>query len=164
MNVAVDSCTEIVKTTKENRNKIKWDPCYEKVKKEKGRTMVRCSICVKHQSTVLLHNKQKNHLPPICSELGTIPRNEILINHLGSIEHKECIKVENMKNLSTSAININAPLNKLVSKQNEKLALKIRKFMIEVYNDAKRGTLSAWSWPSREVVQIKKSIKFIRTT
>ncbi|XP_025423121.1 LOW QUALITY PROTEIN: zinc finger protein 862-like, partial [Sipha flava] len=59
--------------------------------------------------------------------------------------------------LSTSEININAPFNKLVSKQNEKLALKIGKFMIEVFNDAKRGTLSAWSWPSREVVQIKKS-------
>lgn len=29
--------------------------------------------------------------------------------------------------------------------------------MIEVFNDAKRGTLSVWSWPSREVVQIKKS-------
>lgn len=48
-------------------------------------------------------------------------------------------------------------LNKLVLKQNEKLALKIRKCMIDVFNDAKRGTLSAWSWPSREVVQIKKS-------
>lgn len=80
--------------------------------------MVRCSICVKHKSTVLLHTRQKNHLPPICTELGTIPRNEILINHLGSIEHTECIKVENMKNLSISEVNINAPLNKLVLKQN----------------------------------------------
>lgn len=29
--------------------------------------------------------------------------------------------------------------------------------MIEEFNDDKRGTLSAWCWPSREVVQIKKS-------
>lgn len=150
------SSTEILETTKEIRNKIKWDPCYEKLKKEKGRTMVRCSICVKHKS-VSLQTRQKNHLPPIYSELGTIPRNEILINHLSSIEHKECIKVENMKNLSISEVNINAPLNKLVSRQNEKLALKIGKYMIEVFNDAKRCTLSAWSWPSREVVQMKKS-------
>lgn len=57
-------------------------------------------------------------LPPICTELGTIPRNEILINYLASIEHIECIKVENMKNLSISEVNINAPLNKLVLKQN----------------------------------------------
>lgn len=92
-NVSVISSTEILKTTKEIRNKIKWDPCYEKVKKEKGRTMVRCSICIKHISTVLLHTRQKNHLPSICIELGTIPRNYILINHLASIEHKECIKV-----------------------------------------------------------------------
>lgn len=67
---------------------------------------------------------------PICTELGIIPRNTILINHLVSIEHKECIKIENIKNLSVSEVNINAPLNKLVSKQNEKLALKIGKFMI----------------------------------
>jgi len=50
-----------------------------------------------------------------------------------------------MKNLSISEVNISAPLNKLVLKQNEKVALKIEKFMIEVFNDAKRGTLSAWS-------------------
>lgn len=61
-----------------------------------------------------------------------------------------------MKNLSISEVNINAPLNKFFAKQNEKLALKIGKCMIEVFNDAKRGTLSAWSWPSREVVQLKK--------
>lgn len=81
-------------------------------------------------------------MPPTCTELGTIPRYEIVINHLASIEHTECIKVENMKNLSISEVNNNAPLNKLVLKQNEKLALKIGKCMIEVFNDAKRGTLS----------------------
>lgn len=102
--------------------------------KKKGRTMVRCSICVKHKSSLLLHTKQKNHLPSICTELGTIPRNEILINHLDSVEHKECIKEENIK----KSINYN-------------------KIMIEVLNDAIRGTLSAWSWPSSEVVQMKKS-------
>lgn len=26
---------------------------------------------------------------------------------------------------------------------------KIGAYMLDVYNDAKRGTLSAWSWPSR---------------
>jgi hypothetical protein len=50
--------------------------------------MVRCSIFVKNKSTVLLHTRQKNNFSPICSELGTIPRNEILVNHLVSIEHK----------------------------------------------------------------------------
>jgi hypothetical protein len=47
-----------------------------------------------------------------------------------------------MKNPSISEVNNNAPLNKLILKQNEKLGLKIGKFRIEVFNDAKRGTLS----------------------
>lgn len=41
--------------------------------------------------------KQKNHEPLNFTELGTIPRNEILINYVDSIEYKECIKVKNIK-------------------------------------------------------------------
>lgn len=56
INVTIISSTEI---NKEIINKIKWDPYYEKVEKEKCRTMVKCSICVKYKSTVLLHATQK---------------------------------------------------------------------------------------------------------
>jgi len=28
--------------------------------------------------------------------------------------------------------------------------------MCTIFNDAERGTLSAWSWPSREVVDLKR--------
>lgn len=124
--------------------------------------MIRCSICVRHKSTVLLHTKQKNHLSPIYTELGTILRNGILINYLVSIEHKKFIKVEQITKLSLFEISLIASLNKLISKQNEKLALKISKYMVEVFNDVKRRILSSWSWPSREVVQVKKPIKFAR--
>ena len=38
-----------------------------------------------------------------------------------------------------------------ISKANKPLYGKIGGYMISVFNDAKRGTLSAWSWPSRQV-------------
>jgi hypothetical protein len=35
-----------------------------------------------------------------------------------------------------------------VSKANEILADRIGRLMIEIYNNAKRGSISAWSWPA----------------
>ena len=35
------------------------------------------------------------------------------------------------------------------NKANKQLFAQITTHMLDVYNDAKRGTLSAWSWPSR---------------
>lgn len=103
-----------------------------------------------------MHCKQKNHLPPICSELGTVPRRHILADHLESNEHKECISANNFAQLSASEIDKSAPINKLMSKQNIKVAHRIEQYMCTIFNDAKRGTLSAWPWPSREVVDLKR--------
>lgn len=73
-------------------------------------------------------------------------------------EKLEYIKIENIKILSISKVYINSPLNKLILKRNKKLAFKIEKCMIKVFNDTKRVTLSIWSWLSREVMQMKKKI------
>jgi len=61
-----------------------------------------------------------------------------------------------MKNLSTSEININAPLNKLVSKQNEKLALKIGKFMTEVLMMLKEELLVLGLGNQEKLCKLKK--------
>lgn len=68
--------------------------------------------------------------------------------------HKECVKVDQLSKLSISEVHNTAPLNKLILKPNKVLALKISKLLVTVFNDSKRGTLSAWSWPSREVVSL----------
>lgn len=44
----------------------------------------------------------------------------------------------------------------MFSNQNSKRALQIAKYMCTVFNDAMRGTLSAWSWPSREIAFMKR--------
>ncbi|KAL4104035.1 hypothetical protein QTP88_019348 [Uroleucon formosanum] len=49
-----------------------------------------------------------------------------------------------------------APLDKLISAQNLKVSQKISELMCTVFNDAKRGTISAWSWPSSEVAYLKR--------
>lgn len=118
--------------------------------------MVRCKVCYLYPQTVLINCKQKNHIPPICSELGTLPRGSILESHLQFDIHKECIKADCISKLSVSDTDISAPINKLISNQNKKVAQRIGEFMCTIFNDAKRGTLSAWSWPSREVVDLKR--------
>jgi len=103
-----------------------------------------------------MHIKQKNHIPAICSKLGTAPRKELLKNHLQSFEHVECVKVFQLSKLTTDKIKKIAPMDKYISQQNQKLANKIGCFMCTIFNDVKRGTLSAWSWPSREIVYLKR--------
>lgn len=131
-------------------SKLLLHPCFEKLS-TKGRKMIRCKICFKHKNTVLLFSVQKNHIPAICSEFGTVPRKEVLENHLNSAVHKQCVKTEQLSQLSTFEVNSIAPMNKLITQQNKKLSLKIAQLMCTIFNDVKRGTISAWSWPSREV-------------
>lgn len=130
--------------------------CFEKVPQIKGRKLIRCSICVKYPNTVLLHTKQKNHIPAICSPSGTIPRKEICSNHLQSKEHIECLKAHHINTIPTVDKINKVPLDKLISAQNQKISQKIGQLMCTVFNDAKRGTISAWSWPSSEVAYLKR--------
>lgn len=48
-------------------------------------------------------------------------------------------------------------MNKILLSQNQKLAKKISEFLCTVYNDAKRGTHSAWSWPSNDIANLKRN-------
>lgn len=130
--------------------------CFEKVPQTKGRKLMRCSICVQYPGTVLIHTKQKNHVPAICSSGGTILRKSIFSNHLLSKEHIECLKVHCFSTLPKVDKTKEAPLDKLISAQNLKVSQKISEFMCTVSNDSKRGTISAWSWPSSEVAYLKR--------
>lgn len=116
---------------------------------------VRCSICFRNKNTVLINTKHRNKVPAICSEEGTVPRSEVSNNHLISNMHKECVKVSFIKNISVEKRAVTAPLDKIISTQNHELSQKIGQLMCTIFNDAKRGTLSGWSWPSREVVSLK---------
>jgi len=155
VNLMIIMLVVVVKLLNKKKSLV-LDNVFEKLESVKGRKMVRYSICYRHKHTLLMHIKQKNHIPAICSELGTVPRKELLKNHLQSVEHVECVKVFQLSKLTTDKINTIASMDKCISQQNQKLANKIGRFMCTIFNDAKRGTLSAWSWPSREIVDLKR--------
>lgn len=49
----------------------------------------------------------------------------------------------------------------MISTKKKKRSTKSAEIMCTICNDAKRGTLSAWSWPSREVVYLKRKNLYI---
>lgn len=110
---------------------------------------------MKYPYTVILHIKQKNQIPAIYSD-GTIPRKEIFSNHLQSKEHIECLKVHNLNTIPTVDKTNEASLDKLIFAQNQKISQKIGQLMCSVFNNAKIGTISAWSWPSNKVAYLKR--------
>lgn len=117
--------------------------------KKGERKKVRCILCIKYPDTVkrLSYNRI---IPAIATEAGTKYRGEVVFEHLTSLYHKECVKMEKIKllELPTPAL---TPMDLHISKANENKANEIGKMMIHVYTDAKRLNLSAWSWPARYV-------------
>ena len=90
-------------------------------------------------------------MPPICLPEVTEARTYTIQEHLQSEAHKECLKAERLKKLSSVEKSQTAPLVKMLSSQGQKLANKIGSLIIHVYNDVKCLTSSAFSWPSRVV-------------
>lgn len=113
VNLMIIMLVAVVKVLK--KKSLVLDNVFEKLEGVKGRKMVRCSICYHHKQTLLMHIKQKNHIPTICSELGTTPRKELLKNHLQSVEHVECVKVFQLSKSTTDKIKKIAPMNKCIS-------------------------------------------------
>ena len=87
-------------------------------------------------------------MPNICSENGIIPRKTHIDNHVKSVVHKECVKADKLARLSSNELQASAPIDSQFIRGNKELANYVGNYIYTVYNDAKRGTLSAFSWPS----------------
>ena len=119
-----------------------------------GRRLVRCSVCFKFPLVARMFSNKKNQVPALCTEHGTVPRKEVLEAHIASQMHKECVKAEMAKKLDEDeACKVN-PVKRMFSARQMQVSGKMARCFYTVYNDAKRGTLSAWSWPSREVAHM----------
>ncbi len=55
------------------------------------------------------------------------------------------------------------PIENEIMKSSSKLNSKITGFMINVFNDAKELTLSAWNWPSCQVANMMAASIDVRT-
>lgn len=119
-----------------------------------GRHYVSCKVCSEHTDVVRIH-VHRGRLPAITTETGTIYRKNIVDDHLKTPWHSESVKCSRLKKLAKVEKAQQAPMVKMISKANETLANKIGRLMVTVFNDAKKLTLSAHSWPSRMVATQK---------
>lgn len=105
---------------------------------------VRCNACFRNTSTVKLHAKYK--YPAIATETGTQNRDYVVNKHFEQEYHKKCVKIEKEKLLQ---IPQKSSMITHMNVSNERYATHVCKLLTQVYNDAKKLTLSAFSWPSR---------------
>ena len=71
-----------------------------------------------------------------------------LQEHLSSEIHKNSCSAENVSKMSNVEKTTRTEIGMCISNQNAALCNRIGSLMIEVFNNCKRGTISAWSWPS----------------
>ena len=91
--------------------------------------------------------------PNICSENGIIPRKTPIDNHVKSVVRKECVKADKLARLSSNELLASASIDSQFIRGNKELANYVGNYIYTVYNDAKRGTLGAFSWSSRVVAR-----------
>lgn len=109
---------------------------------------VRCKICVEFPSIVKI-NLGKNRIPVIATKEGTRNRRNIVEEHFQSIYHQECKKAKLMQ-INVPSNNANM-IESFISKANTQLKSHMSKLFCQVFVDAKRLTISAYSWPARYV-------------
>ena len=113
---------------------------------------MRCDVCFRFPNTVKIF-APNGRVPSICSENGIIPRKTHIDNHVKSVVHKECVKADKLARLSSNELQASAPIDSQFIRGNNELANYVGNYIYTVYNDAKRGTLSTFSWPSRVVAR-----------
>ena len=116
----------------------------------RARKRIRCLACMNHPE-VVMRFCYNGRIPPICTVTGTEARSKIEENHVNSEAHKRTLKAMRLKCLSTREKFETIPLHTVSNSQTVKFANRIGKLVIQVYDDAKNQSLSAYSWPSRVV-------------
>lgn len=120
-----------------------------------GRHFVLCIPCSLYPDIVKFFTTCKNKkLPAITQEPGTRYRVETVSEHFKTGYHEQAVKKHRLSTLTLpDKLHVSSSeIVKSISKQNEELANKIGKLLLHVYCDAKKLTLSAWSFPVRVFV------------
>ena len=78
----------------------------------------------------------------------------ILIQHLEKETHKKAVEADKVSHFSSAEKVQKTQLGNMINKSNAQVKNKVAGLMINVFSDAKKLTLSAWSWPSREVANM----------
>ena len=121
-----------------------------------GRHYVSCTACCKFQDLVK-RLSVKCQVPPIAMECGVIFRKETVRKHLQQPYHSQSLKAHRMTTLSPVDAVKMSDMGRSISKVNEKLAEKVGSLFVHAYGDAKKLTLSAFSFPARVVISTMAS-------
>lgn len=146
--------SELPSTSKNIRKheEIDLDMSRFKHSRRHGKHYVTCEPCSKYPNLVKQFlTSQNKKLPATVQDSGSLYREETVRAHLKSPYHCEAIKKHRLDSLTIPEKIKSTEIGLLISKQNEKLADKIGKLMIHVYLDAKKLTLSSYSFPARIV-------------
>ena len=110
--------------------------------------MVFCKFCLEFQ-TLCAANSGNKRCPPIATVDGTRFQAKVLILHHISPAHLACVEAKQNKELYEANDVQHHPWLNVIVKMDKQLLHHMNQVILDVYNDAKIGTLSAWSWPSR---------------
>lgn len=113
------------------------------------RRFVYCKLCVKYPDIVKRFCENKRP-PNITSENGIRFKRENVEHHFLSLYHIKCKKAEQASK-DASAKQNRELMDVHISEANRERANHIGDLLLQVFCDAKKLTLSAYSWPSRYV-------------
>ncbi|KAL5236954.1 hypothetical protein ACI65C_007170 [Semiaphis heraclei] len=115
-----------------------------------GKHYIKCIACNKYPDIVKKHTI-KSQIPKITQDLGALFRQEVIDNHLTKPYHTISIKMLRLSTLPNSIVQQSTQMGRAILKANEKLGNKIGSLMIHTYGDAKKLTLSAYTYPMRVI-------------
>lgn len=122
-------------------------------KDKHGKRCVKCTICADALSTCKLLSKS-HRIPPIAE--GCRYNAKTIIDHALSSIHRASVEGKANSKLFEKG-STDHPWIAVCVKMNRSLYEKCVVTAFDVFNDAKIGTLSAWSWPSRHLARLASS-------
>ena len=147
--VIADADAEMYTLYKGQRLSCNFEVVYREclvVEKPKGssRCFAYCSVCSKHVSTAVKF--AVNGRVPVAFKPGIRYDKKRIVDHLLSPVHEECLRVDNAQKQWNKGQH---PWMQLLKKQKAETVRLLTRLAIDVYNDNRSLTLTAWSWPSR---------------
>ena len=116
-----------------------WCEFFQKKEGGSKRRYVRCKICTSYPSLVALHC-HRQRIPPIATVGGTRFRKEVMSDHEKHRCHSAAVRARRQSKMrSTDPLSV--PLFAAMRRMELGLFKKIGAYMLDVYNDAQRGTL-----------------------
>lgn len=113
-------------------------------------TMIRCEPCYNNPAIISMYRNNRR-LPNITKECGANNKKETKESHLETLYHQKSVEAARRNPILAPLSVESNPIAKMVAKANLEKANEMGAYAITIFNDAKRLTLSANSWPSREV-------------